>query len=110
MLGCKYLTMSRIACAWSLPLAPSARGGKAGVPSQLLSQREQSEPGVPGHGTQGPPMHASSPGRHRFGVVAVSLGPGMQRGPRAVEGIGIMAHSLPSGYVPSEIKVPCIHQ
>ena len=30
-------------------LTPSARTGKAGVPSQLLSQREQSEPGVPSH-------------------------------------------------------------
>jgi hypothetical protein len=59
-------TRSRIACVWSFPFAPSARGGKADWPFQLLSQREQSEPGVPGHGTHGPPMQPVSPGRHLF--------------------------------------------
>ena len=62
-----------------------------------VAYREQSEPGVCGHGTHGPLTAPSSPGRHRFGVVAVSLGPGAHRAPSAVDGIGILDHMEPGG-------------
>jgi hypothetical protein len=71
---------------------------------------------VPGHGAQLPgPFGATSwqlatpdsPGRHLFGVVALSLVPERQHGPRSVGGIGISAQVEPSGIVPSFTKVVC---
>lgn len=53
-----------------------------------------------------PSTSLSSPGRQRFGVEAVSFGPGIQRGPSAVVGSGIKAHCELGGYVPSRMKVP----
>ena len=73
-----------------------------------LSQREQSLPGVCGHGLHGAPalQYVPSPGRQRFGVVAVSCGPAMQHAPRAMLGMGMRAHSDPRGWVPSVTNVP----
>ena len=47
-----------MAWKWSQPAAPGSSGGNAGFPvyiGALLSQREQSLPGVCGHGLQGAP-------------------------------------------------------
>ena len=46
----------------------------------------------------------SSHGSHAFGVEFVSSGPGRQRGPSAVAGIGSRAHVEPAGVVPSLTK------
>ena len=73
------LRTSLTACVWSLPSAPLSGGGYDGV--LLLSQRLQSLPAVCGHGTHGPFTLLASPGRQRFGVLALSCVPGMQRGP-----------------------------
>ena len=88
------------------PSQPSHGGGKEVCPCQELSQREQSLPAVPGHGAHGPSLKPFSHGSHAWGVAAVSFVPGMQRGPSAVVGSGIMAHIDPAGCVPSVTKVP----
>ena len=88
------------------PSQPSHGGGKEVCPCQALSQREQSLPAVPGHGLHGPSVKPFSHGSHACGVAAVSFVPGMQRGPSAVVGSGIMAHIDPAGCVPSVTKVP----
>ena len=50
------MTLSRMEWWWSLPAAPGTGAGNEGCAPcpQLLSQRLQSLPAVPGHGVQGP--------------------------------------------------------
>jgi hypothetical protein len=87
-----------MACLWVLPTHPSHGGVNAGF--ALLSQRLQSLPGVPGHGSQGPSTIAASQGSQPCGVALVSLGPGRQRGPSQSDGIGMRDHIEPCGTVP----------
>ena len=95
-------------CFWSMrPAQPSHGGGKAGVVGfQLLSQREQSEPFVCGHGLHGPLTSAFSHSSHAYGSSPVSLAPGRQRGPSCTDGMGSRAHIEPLGLVPSLTKTP----
>ena len=83
---------SRMARKCVEPEQPSQGGGKEVLLlCQLLSHREQSEPGVPGHGLHGPLTSSFSHGSHAFGVALVSLGPAMQRGPSLSVGNGSRA-------------------
>ena len=81
-------------------------------PPLTWSQREQSEPGVPGHAEhaplrQVPPATDPSPGKHLCGVVALSCVPDRQQGPSSVGGIGMSDQVDPGGEVPSLTKVVC---
>ena len=97
--------MSLMAMSCRLPTQFGQWGSNAGA--LPLSHRLQSLPGVPGQGTHGPSMFLASPLRHLCGVVSVSLGPGMQRGPSQVDGIGMRDHIEPTGVTPSVTNIPC---
>lgn len=74
-----------------------------------LSQREQSEPGVPGHGRHGwvsEPPTSDSHGWHSREALAGATLPLRQRGPSSVAGIGSRAHIEPVGRVPLETNEP----
>jgi hypothetical protein len=75
-----------------LTCTPGKGGLNDDVPFQLLSQRLQSLPAVPGQGMHVPPTSPFSHGWQAKGVELVSLGPGRHRGPSASVGMGIIDH------------------